>query len=36
MKTALYGSTTMVLLGTYAFNSWDVGMTEFVARLWAQ
>jgi hypothetical protein len=35
MTGTLWLSTTGVLVGCYQFNTNDIGLTEFVARIWA-
>ncbi|KAI8358393.1 CybS-domain-containing protein [Blakeslea trispora] len=34
MKGTLYLSTAGVLVGCYQFNTNDIGLTEFIAKLW--
>lgn len=35
MTGALWASTTGVLVGCYQFNTNDIGLTEFISKLWA-
>ncbi|KAI8986016.1 CybS-domain-containing protein [Pilobolus umbonatus] len=35
MKGTLYLSTTGVLVGCYQFNTNDIGITEFISKMWA-
>ncbi|KAI8987399.1 CybS-domain-containing protein [Mycotypha africana] len=35
MTATLWASTTGVLVGCYQFNTNDIGLTEFISRLWA-
>ncbi|CAO3596905.1 unnamed protein product [Absidia cylindrospora] len=34
MTATLYASTAATLVGCYQFNTNDIGLTEFIARLW--
>ncbi|ORX58867.1 hypothetical protein DM01DRAFT_1381513 [Hesseltinella vesiculosa] len=34
MNAALYGSTAATLFACYHFNTNDIGLTEFIARVW--